>query len=191
MLNCDFLKAIIPNCISLARVFLGIFFVVCVFHNLICVSLVVFVIAAISDFLDGYLARRWKAESCVGSMLDPLADKCLMIFSYLVLTYRNFVPAYLTATVVFRDVAILSVVLLCRIYDIPLKIEPIYSSKANTTIQLLHIILILACCCFAIDVPSMVLSGCAFIVMASTVFSAVEYARKYYWIKDAICSRKH
>ena len=190
MLNCDLIKAIIPNSISLARIFLSIFFVICVFHNLICVSFVIFIIAAISDFLDGYLARRWKVESYIGSMLDPLADKCLMISSYLVLTYQNFIPIYLTVVVIFRDIAILFVVVLCKIYEIPLKIEPIYSSKVNTTIQLLYIILVLACRCSMIDVPSIILCGCALVVMASTAYSAVEYARKYYWIKNAIHSHK-
>ncbi|MBR1735213.1 MAG: CDP-alcohol phosphatidyltransferase family protein [Alphaproteobacteria bacterium] len=189
MLSYEDIKAFIPNSISLLRFFLSIFFVFCITNKLILVSLVIFIIAALTDFLDGYLARLWKVESVLGGMLDPFADKCLIIFTFITLTFYGIIPLLLTIVVVTRDLAILFVVCLCRLNNVRLEFHPLYSSKVNTTIQLLYVILVLFCHGFMIDVP-LVVYGFSLIVGVSTIFSAVQYAKKYYWIKDAICSYK-
>lgn len=179
----------IPNFLSVLRIILTLFFVVSVINSSAGTALSIFFIAAISDFLDGYIARRFKLESVIGSVLDPLADKFLMITSYLFLGLMGLIPALLSAIVILRDIIILSVVSLCKHFKVELKFHPLYSSKVNTTLQLIYVILILACWYFIIDVPS-VLNVCAMIVGVSTVYSALDYVRNYYWIKDAICSRK-
>lgn len=180
----------VPNFISLSRIFLTAAFVFYIFKEKIDAAFIVFVVAAITDFLDGRVARYFKAESVFGSILDPLADKCLMMTSYFVLGSIGIIPPLLSAIVIFRDFAILLVVCLCRFLSIHLEFKPLFSSKINTTIQLIYVIIILACWSFSIDVPSIMLYGCALVVGASTIFSAVEYIRNYYWIKNAICTRK-
>ena len=180
----------VPNFISLSRIFLTAAFVFYIFKEKIDIAFIVFVVAAITDFLDGRVARYFKAESVFGSILDPLADKCLMITSYFVLGSIGIIPPLLSAIVIFRDFAILLVVCLCRFLSIHLEFKPLFSSKINTTIQLIYVIIILACWSSSIDVPSIMLHGCALVVGASTIFSAVEYIRNYYWIKNAICTRK-
>lgn len=181
--------SLIPNILSGSRIVFAFIFAICVMNSCVGAALAIFFVAGISDFLDGHLARRLKIESLLGSILDPLADKCLMITSYLVLGFMGLIPMWLSFLVIFRDIAILSVVCLCKYFEIPLKFHPLYSSKINTTIQLIYVIIILACWCFLIDVPSF-LYVCALIVGASTIYSAVDYVRNYYWIKNAICSRK-
>lgn len=179
----------IPNIITGLRILLTPFFASCVIHNSVGKALVIFIFAAFSDFLDGYTARRLKVESVLGGVLDPLADKCLMITSYIVLGLMRLIPAWLSAVVIFRDIAIISVICLCRYFKITLKFQPLYSSKVNTTLQLIYVVVILACWYFLIDVPSL-MYVCALIVGASTIYSALDYAKNYCWIKDAICSRK-
>lgn len=180
----------IPNFISLSRVFLTAVFVFYILQERINIALIVFIIAAITDFLDGRAARYLKAESVLGSIVDPLADKCLMITSYFVLGLIGIIPLLLSTIVIFRDFSILLIVCLCRFLSIHLEFKPLFSSKINTTIQLTYVIIILTCWSFSIDVPSIILNGCALVVGASTVFSAMEYIRNYYWIKNAICTRK-
>lgn len=180
----------VPNLISLSRIILTAVFAFYILHKEIDIAFVAFVIAAITDFLDGRIARFLKVESVFGSILDPLADKCFMITSYFVLGWLEVIPPILSAIVIFRDIAILLVVCLCKFLSIHLEFKPLFSSKLNTTIQLIYVIIILACWSFSVDVPSIILYGCALVVGVSTIFSAVEYVRNYYWIKNAICTRK-
>ena len=180
---------LVPNIISGLRLVLTLFFCLCLVHNLLGKALVIFTFAAFSDFLDGYIARRLKVESALGKILDPLADKCLMITSYMVLGLMGLIPVWLSVIVIFRDVAIMLIICLCKYFGVKLKFRPLYSSKVNTTLQLIYVVLILACWYFLIDVPSFVYI-CALIVGASTIYSAVDYAKNYYWIKDAIYLRK-
>lgn len=181
MLNCSY----VPNIFSISRIFLTVVFIFCIIYGLFGSALVVFVVAAVTDLLDGYIARKWHCESRLGSILDPAADKCLMIFSYIILGLTRFIPLYATVVVVARDISILLVVVACKFYGVHLEFRPLYSSKVNTTLQLIYVIAVLTCRYFFADVPWVVVGG-AIIVTASTVFSAVEYARNYYWIKDAI-----
>jgi cardiolipin synthase len=149
---------------------------------------IIFSLASISDFLDGYFARKFHVSSELGAMLDPLADKTLMAVSYVIMARVNFIPTYAAIFVVGRDFLILSVVLICKILDVDLKMRPTMSSKINTTIQLIFVILVLACNCLSINVPYIIKLGAA-IVCVSTVFSGVEYVQKYYWIKDELFKR--
>jgi cardiolipin synthase len=134
------------------------------------------------------LARRWKAESDFGKAIDPLADKTLMILSYYVFAQTGLIPVVLAALVILRDVSILGVVIWYRFKKISLQINPLFSSKVNTTLQLIYILVILFCKCFVSESPSLIFDFCAFAVCASTVFSAFEYIKEYFWIKNAACN---
>jgi cardiolipin synthase len=144
--------------------------------------------AATSDFLDGYCARKFHATSTLGSMLDPLADKVLMTSTYALFAYVKYIPSYAAAIVIGRDFLILAAVIMCKLRSIDLEICPLTSSKINTTIQLLFVILVLACKSMAMNIP-LLMKLCGLIVSISTIFSGVEYVQKYYWIKDKILGR--
>jgi cardiolipin synthase len=145
-------------------------------------AIVIFAIAAISDFLDGYIARKFKIVSKIGAMLDPLADKVLITASYALLAWINLIPLYVAAIVIARDVIILFVILVNRIFKVNLEIHPLMSSKINTTFQLIFVLLVLSCNYLATSVPSL-MKICEIIVCISTIFSGAEYAYKYYQIK--------
>ncbi|GHT93269.1 hypothetical protein FACS1894122_08240 [Alphaproteobacteria bacterium] len=185
-------KKCIPNVLTVIRILLAFLFGFLIFKNEFLWAEIVFVLAAISDFFDGFLARRWKVISEFGTTVDPLADKLLMTVSYLVFFYIGVIPGYLCAIVLGRDILIVSVVLLCKVLDIKLKIAPLKSSKVNTCTQLIYIIFILACNYQLMNVPmTWELWLGSIIVSLSTIVSGIHYAIEYRWIiKDVVCKNK-
>lgn len=167
------------------RIVLSFVFLALIHYGLFLYAGLIFIIAAFSDFLDGYLARKWHVESSFGSNIDPLADKILMSVSYLYLYFIGLIPSYVVITVILRDAIILFAVTFCIFKKISIKIEPLFSSKINTALQIIYVIVILSCKCFSINVPLLV-DTCSLIICLSTFFSAFEYVKKYYWIKDEI-----
>src|SRR5687768_437682 len=102
----------IPNLISFLRLALIPVFASLLFYGYGATALVVFLIAGISDGLDGFIARRFKQESELGTIIDPIADKLLMTTAFIILTMPNVLPAvrhlpvpfWVTAAVIGRDV---------------------------------------------------------------------------------------
>ncbi|MDR1982308.1 MAG: CDP-alcohol phosphatidyltransferase family protein [Holosporaceae bacterium] len=179
----------IPNLLSILRLVLSFFLIPLVLKKNLWGATVLFAVAAASDFLDGYWARKFQVLSNLGAVLDPLADKVLMIVSYSLFAHVEFIPTYVAIIVIGRDILILFTVLTCKILSINIKIQPLPASKINTAIQLIFIILVLSCNNLSINVPSYFRDACAMIVCASCIFSGAEYVHKYYWIKDKIFSR--
>lgn len=97
----------------------------------------VFAAAGLSDALDGFLARLWQAQTEIGTYLDPLADKALLVGIYVTLGYMEELPAWLVILVVFRDLLIIAGALLAAFLDIRLRMTPLFISKANTLLQIL------------------------------------------------------
>ena len=183
------IKKHLPNLLTMLRVLLVVPFVFFVLKDDFGSALIIFVLAAVSDFFDGYLARKWSVESMFGKIVDPLADKILLISSYVLFALLNHIPLYLAIVVVLKDVLIMLVVAMCKVSKIHLEFSPLMSSKINTTIQLVYIFIVLACKYFYINVP-FIIELCSLFVCAFTVFSAAEYVEKYYWIKNAFCKNK-
>ncbi|MDR0581088.1 MAG: CDP-alcohol phosphatidyltransferase family protein [Holosporaceae bacterium] len=178
----------IPNILSFFRLAAPVFLTPMILENDFKSAFVIFSMAASSDFLDGYWARKFHVSSDLGRILDPLADKVLMVTSYALLAYVKFIPTYVATLVVGRDFLILNVVAICKFRRIPLKIQPLLSSKINTAIQLLFLVGVLACKSLEMNVPWLIELS-RLIVSVSTIFSGAEYVQKYYWIKDKIFGR--
>jgi cardiolipin synthase len=100
--------------------------------------------AGISDAIDGFLARRLKARSEIGAYLDPLADKCLLVSSYVTLGYQNHIESWLVILVVFRDVLIIGGAILYQTLTQSLTVQPLLISKLNTVLQIALIGFVLA-----------------------------------------------
>ncbi len=189
MSNCnEKLMRFIPNILSMLRLVLAFCLIPLILKRELFVGLFVFGIAAISDFLDGYIARKFSVGSKFGAALDPLADKVLMTISYILFAIVNFIPMYVAIIVISRDVLILSAVIACKINNIALEMKPLMSSKINTTIQLIFLVVVLACKCVTLNIPYCIDIG-AVIVSASTIFSGVEYVQKYFWIAHKLFKR--
>jgi cardiolipin synthase len=98
-----------PNLLTLSRICLAPFLVSAILDNHYALSFGLFVVAGLTDLLDGLLARLLKQYTMLGQYLDPVADKLLLSTLFLVLTYKNLIPARVTAMVLGRDVGILVV----------------------------------------------------------------------------------
>lgn len=133
----------VPNALSLLRLFLVPFTVGLIAIGLWTPAFWLFVTAGITDALDGMLARIFHARTLLGSWLDPLADKFLLVGIYVTLSIIDHLPLWLVVLVVLRDVAIL----LYALADIvvgQLPRRPILISKINTAAQITLAALILA-----------------------------------------------
>src|ERR1039458_8171311 len=106
-----------------------------------------------SDGLDGYLAKRFHWTSELGRLLDPLADKLLLIGVFLVATWYGLIPRWLTIAAVGRDVLIVLGAVAYRIGCSPLHGRPKISSKVNTLLQLLYVLGIIAYAGYGLPPP--------------------------------------
>ena len=133
----------IPNMLTLIRIILVPIFVILIMHGSFPYALAVFVIAGITDGLDGFLARILGQQTVLGSYLDPLADKALIITSFVILSILEIIPGWLAVVVISRDCIILFGVSVLFLMSVPFEIHPTYVSKATTVLQLLTVFLVL------------------------------------------------
>jgi cardiolipin synthase (CMP-forming) len=136
--------AFLPNLISLGRLVLVPVSVDMIASRRWPEALAIFLVAGISDALDGWIARRFDLRSELGAYLDAIADKALLICDYVTLAIVGELPMALALLVVTRDVMIIGAVILSWLLDRPMKIKPLWISKANTLGQLGFVAVLLA-----------------------------------------------
>ncbi len=168
----------IPNLLTLARIGLVPWLVVLLQKQQFTLSLLVFIIAGITDALDGFIAKRFNAETYLGSLLDPLADKGLLVSSYIMLSVMGLIPFWLMVTVVFRDVIIVGGYLLMVLFFGSVKMEPLVVSKLNTFTQIAYIVLVLGALAMQYDF-SAIQPLFNYAVLLTTVISGLAYV--YIW----------
>ncbi|WP_192181404.1 CDP-alcohol phosphatidyltransferase family protein [Mesorhizobium amorphae] len=95
-----------------------------------------FLVAGISDGVDGFIARRYNQHSELGAYLDPMADKVLLVSVFVVMGFIGELPLWLVVTMVSRDALIICAVLLSTVMAHPVEMKPLFVSKANTAIQI-------------------------------------------------------
>jgi cardiolipin synthase len=168
----------IPNFITLGRVIL----VPVVFWLLVSgqtqAAFLVFVIAGISDGVDGYLAKRYGWTTELGAYLDPLADKLLIVSIFLALGVAEKLPSWVVIAVVSRDILIVIAVVLSWLMENPVRIRPLVVSKANTVAQIVLAATVLADEGFSLGL------GCLRVVLiwvtgVLTVVSLAAYLRAW------------
>ena len=137
-------------------------------------ALALFVVAAISDGLDGFLAKRFNWVSELGKVLDPAADKLLLVVVFVESAWLGLVPWWVTAAAVARDVMIALGALIYRAWIGPLRGRPTVISKINTAAQLLYLAGVMLVAAVALPLTGE-LSAFAFIVFATTVLSGLDY----------------
>ena len=141
-------------------------------------TLLLFGVAAVSDGLDGWLAKHFAWTSRLGKFLDPLADKLLLVSVFLVLTWLGQVPRLLAVAVVGRDVMIGIGALVFRMAWGPLHGKPILSSKINTLLQISYIFLVVIHAAWA-QPPQTVLDALAVATFASVLYSGTAYLYEF------------
>jgi cardiolipin synthase len=133
----------IPNLLSLFRLFVTFFFILLIAYGHFRLALLLFVIQAFSDLLDGFLARRMHAKTALGAYLDPLADKVMLASSYVALALMEVVPVWLAAIVLLRDLVISIGFLILLKRGLRTNPIPIFISKTTTVFQMLTIVYML------------------------------------------------
>lgn len=169
----------IPNLITLGRVILVpiVFWLVLTHETQI--AFVLFVIAGISDGVDGYLAKRYGWTTELGAYLDPLADKLLIVSIFVALGVKAALPSWLVIAVVSRDILIVAGVVLAWVLDNPLHIRPAMVSKANTVAQILLAATVLADDGFGLGME-MARVALVWITGVLTVVSLATYLRTWF-----------
>jgi len=168
----------IPNLITLARIGLVPWLVVLLQKQQFMLSLVVFVVAGISDALDGFIAKRFNAETRLGALLDPLADKGLLVSAYVMLSVMQVIPFWLMVTVVFRDIIIVGGYLVMVLFFGRVEMQPLRVSKLNTFTQIAYIVLVLSALAWSYDMSS-ALPWMNYAVLATSLMSGMAYV--YIW----------
>jgi cardiolipin synthase len=135
----------------------------------------VFAFAGLTDAADGFLAKRFGLDTNFGRFLDPVADKLLMLASFLALTVIGVVPLWLTVLVIARDVAIVCGALLAWALDLPLRVAPLPLGKISTALQIGYIALMLLLLTIGVDAPRFA-AGVALVTGAVTLASGLNYA---------------
>ncbi len=141
----------IPNLITIARLFLVPLVIVMIVNARWEAAFIVFVVAGVSDAVDGFLARRCGMASELGAWLDPLADKALIVSIYITLAIVGAIPIWLVVLVAARDIMIVAAVLLSLLLARPLTIAPFAVSKLNTAAQIAFAALALGSRAFGVD----------------------------------------
>ena len=169
----------IPNLISVARLLLVPVVVWLLISEEYQLALAFFLVAGISDAVDGWVARVTQTQTEIGAYLDPLADKALLVSSYVALGLTKLLPTWLVLTVISRDVLIVGGVLLARFIDQPLAIKPLMISKANTVVQIVFIVIFLAHMSYHWP-PIMLITALGFVVAGLTIASGAAYVRDWF-----------
>ena len=172
----------IPNIITLGRLMAVPVTVWLILNNYILAAFGLFVMAGVSDAIDGFLAKRWGQVTEFGKYLDPLADKALLVSIYITLGVQGYLESLLVIMVVFRDVMIVGAVILYQAMVVKLEMNPLIISKINTVAQIVLAALVLGSEGFDLDVGSLfeVMMG---IVAVTTLISGLSYLA-FIFVKD-------
>lgn len=133
----------LPNILTIARILLLPFFATSLIYGNYQYALILFLAAAITDILDGLIARIKKQTTDFGSILDPVADKFLMITSFIVMSVYGWIPKWLTITVISRDLIVVTGWLILYFVTHNKKVEPGILGKAANFLQFCLVGLIL------------------------------------------------
>ena len=173
----------LPNTISIARMFLVVPVVLSLLQLKFGTALVWIAVAGVSDGIDGFLAKHYGWQSRLGSILDPLADKLLLVSTFITLTWLGLVPLWLLVAVLARDLLIVIGGVVFHITLGRFDMQPSRISKLNTVVQILFV---LAVVFFHGDFALVpwVLEALAYITLATTVVSGIDYV--WVWGRKAM-----
>jgi cardiolipin synthase (CMP-forming) len=164
----------LPNAICVARMLLVLPVATTLLAGAYSATLALFAVAAVSDGLDGWLAKRYDWTSALGKLLDPIADKVLLVSLFLTLGWIGLMPSWLAAAVVLRDVVIVSGAITYRLMIGPVEGRPTIASKLNTLLQLSLVLAVIARAGWpAVPRPLLTVLGAATFV--TTTASGIDY----------------
>ncbi|NEX22522.1 CDP-alcohol phosphatidyltransferase family protein [Thiorhodococcus mannitoliphagus] len=164
----------LPNIISIIRLIAVVPVVYLLIQQQYLWALILFAVAGASDGLDGFLAKHYGWQSRLGGILDPLADKTLLVCCFLVLGAQDLIPLWLVLAVVLRDLVIVSGAVLYNYGVAEVDAAPIPVSKANTAIQILLVVAVLTDAGFY-ALPDAALSALVWGCLITVLISGAQY----------------
>ena len=164
----------IPNLITIGRLLLVPMIVWLIVTGQSAAAFVVFILAGVSDAVDGFLARTFDLHSELGSYLDPLADKALLVSIYISLAVLAEVPLWVVILVVSRDLFIVGAVVLSWMLGQPMEMRPLAISKVNTVVQIVLAAVVLGDLALGLDLAAL-RTILVYLVGVLTVASAAVY----------------
>lgn len=166
----------IPNILTLLRILAVPLFLSLLVEGENDWALVVFITAGVTDGIDGMIARMWRQRTELGAHMDPLADKLLVVSSFIALGIMGLVPRPLMIVVITRDVVILGGFLLtAALVGKSMEMAPSVWGKLTTFTQLLSVTLALVDLAQWIDVPSVVLNTVYIATGVTSIVSGAGY----------------
>lgn len=164
----------LPNLITLGRLMLVPLAVWLIVNGRYGLAFWVLVLAGVSDALDGYIAKRFDRRTRLGALLDPIADKALLVSLYVTLGIAGQLPSWLVILVVFRDAMIVGGFVLIQAIAAPNRFDPLYISKLNTLLQIALVGFVLARSGLAVRADILVFA-LVLAVAVTTVLSGLSY----------------
>ena len=169
---------LLPNFVTIMRIMSAPVVVFLLLDELLIIAFWVIVFSGLSDYFDGYLAKRLSAVTLLGTILDPLADKVFLVSVFISLTIMGLLPAWIVCLVIMRDILILGGVFLSRLVDLKLKIEPIWMSKLNTFLQMGLGLIVLAGVIVGANTPYLAVLM-VHLVSLTTIISGTVYLMRW------------
>lgn len=164
----------IPNLITSLRILLVPPFLWLLLQERYGAALLLFTVAGVSDALDGFLAKHYGWTSELGGLLDPLADKLLLIGAILALGWLRELPVWLVALVILRDVVIVTGAVSYHLMVERVRASPLLISKSNTLMQLTMVFVVIVHYGM-MTLPSWLLTGWIYVTALTTVWSGAAY----------------
>ena len=169
----------VPNLITTIRIILAPVFIIYLIDEQFLLALIVFLLCVISDGLDGMLARLFDQKSRLGTYLDPLADKILLVSAFITLAVGGHLPPWLTVMVIARDVMITLGIFFLFLSRQEFKLQPSIVSKVTTCLQFITVLSVLAK--HYLVFPPMFYISVYYLTALFTIISGLHYM--HYWFK--------
>lgn len=141
-------------------------------------ALIIFIIASITDKIDGIWARKSKQVTDLGAFLDPLADKMLINLAFLVMVYQDIVPLWVFAIILVRDFAVDGMRMMAARQHITVSAS--FYGKLKTTVQMTALIILLLNAIVNNNIIGILGNITLYLALALTIFSGVDYIYKGY-----------
>lgn len=169
----------VPNLITSIRLIMTPIFVIYLIDDELLSAMIVFVLSGVSDGIDGLVARLFNQKSKLGTYLDPLADKIILVTAYVALAVRHLLPSWLAVTVLARDVLILLGVLVMSLQRMDFNIKPSMLSKITTCLQFITVVAVLGR--DYLKLPPELHIYLLYVTAVFTIASGLHYM--HYWFK--------
>lgn len=177
----------LPNLISILRILLVPPVAWLMLQGRFGESLLLFVVAGVSDGVDGFLAKHFGWTSRLGSILDPLADKLLLSVSFLTLAWLGHLPLWLAALILLRDLIIVIGGVFYHHLVGRFSLQPTIVSKLNTLLQIVVVTLVLVGLAW-LDIPQVAIDIAIYLLVSTVLISGGDYV--WTWGRRALHARQ-